>query len=237
MSKLTNIGLAAYALTHAKKGTKYVMGTSCRVLTKDRLESLIRINPGKWFTDKRIRAVRTWIGEVTTDCHGLIEGYCNDYDVDYVVEPGEGIYDTYADRAFSQATVKGPIRTIDKSMIGLCVRFSGHVGVYICNGLVVEARGFDFGTCITRLTDRPWTHWYQHSSVSYNPADSAPERDITNKSSLKDILWLQWRLGVVTDGIYGPKTAAAYKQFARSRGWNKPTGWYVGKNGIKALCK
>ena len=235
MKKLTNVGLAAYALTHAKKKTKYVMGTCCRVLTTAKLESLIKANPGNWFTQNRVKEVRTWIGEVTTDCHGLIEGYCNDYDSDFVVEQGEGTFDTYADGAYSQATVKGPIYTIDKSMIGLCVRFTGHVGVYIGNGLVAEARGFDHGTCITELSERQWTDWYQHPMVSYSPVDSMPVKDITKNSSLKDILWLQWRLGVVTDGEYGPKTAAAYLEFARKRKWTKVSGNYVGMNGRKAL--
>jgi cell wall-associated NlpC family hydrolase len=236
MSKLTNVGLVAYALAHARIGTRYVLGTNCRVLTKERLESLIKTNPSNWFTDKRVRVVRTWVGSVTTDCHGLIEGYCNDDDLDYTVEQFEGSYDTYADGAFNQATIKGEISTMDKSMIGLCVRFKGHVGVYIGNGLVAEARGFDYGVCITKLEERQWTHLYKHNSISYDPADSVPTSDITPTSRVTDILWLQWRVGEVTDGKYGPDTAEAYRNFTRYKGWQQPTGWYVGKNGIKALC-
>lgn len=62
-----------------------------------------------------------------------------------------------------------------------------------------------------------------------------PVKDITKNSSLEDVLWLQWRLGVVTDGEYGSKTVAAYLEFASKRKWTKVSGTYVGKNGRKAL--
>lgn len=237
MAKLTNVGLVAYAISHVRLGTKYVMGTNCRVLTKNKLEILIKVNPAGWFTSDKVKKVRKWIGLVTSDCHGLVEGYCNDYDFDYVVEQGEGIYDSYANGAFNQARLKGPIKTMDKSIIGQCVRFPGHVGVYIGDGKVVEARGFKYGVCVTRLGARPWTHWYQHPVVSRELNDNTPIKDITPKSTLEDIVWLQWRLGVTIDGVYGPKTAKAYRKFARSKGWKKPSGWYVGKNGMKALVE
>lgn len=35
---------------------------------------------------------------------------------------------------------------------------SGHVGLYIGDNKVIEARGIDYGVCITNLGDQPWKH-------------------------------------------------------------------------------
>lgn len=35
---------------------------------------------------------------------------------------------------------------------------SGHVGIYIGDGKVIEARGINYGVQITNLTDQPWKH-------------------------------------------------------------------------------
>lgn len=234
-----NIGLACYALNMV--GKHYVLGTNCRVLTNDTYNNLMKSKSQavqKWLArENRKAVVKSWIGQVVTDCHGLIEGYLNDDNENGVVERGEGTFDTYADDMFNQAKEKGNIKTIDKYMPGICVRYKGHVGVYIGNGKVVEARGFDHGVCVTKLTNRPWTHWYKHPLISYDPKVSMPAHDIIKTSPFEDIIWLQWRVGAIADGQYGPKTAQAYKAFANFRGWNNVTGYYVGKNGRKALCK
>jgi cell wall-associated NlpC family hydrolase len=209
MNNKTNQGLVDYALKQV--GIKYVMGTNCRVLTASRLQSLINTNPANWFTADRIKECNKWIGQVTTDCHGLIEGYIDDINLNGVVEAGEGNYDTTADSAFNKAAVKGVISTIDKDFAGLCVRYAGHVGVYIGDGKVVEARGFSYGVCITNLKDRPWTHWYEHPEINY----------IKTKRILllttpymrgDDVKKLQQLIGVNADGIYGPATDKKVKE-------------------------
>lgn len=45
----------------------------------------------------------------------------------------------------------------------------GHVGVYIGNGKVVEARGHDYGVVETNLVDRGWTQWGKCPYIEYNP--------------------------------------------------------------------
>ena len=199
----TNQGLVDYAKKQV--GIPYVMGTNCRILTSSRLQSLINTNPLKWFTKVRIEECKKWIGQVTADCHGLIEGYLNDTDQDGVVESGEGTYDTSADNAYNKATIKGAISTIDKSIIGLCVRYKGHVGVYIGNDQVVEARGFNYGVCITNLSARPWTHWYEHPDIEYKKAKRVLKLTSPRMKG-EDVKELQRLIGVDDDGVYGPDT-------------------------------
>jgi hypothetical protein len=39
--------------------------------------------------------------------------------------------------------------------------------VYIGKGDVVEARGFNFGIVVTKLSSRPWTHWLEVPWIDY----------------------------------------------------------------------
>lgn len=142
----------------SKLGVPYVMGTNGKIMTNAMLDDLIKRNPSKWFTEKRKQAVRSWIGRETTDCHGLIEWYIRDVH--------KKNYDTSADAAYQSALEKGSIKTMPE-IVGLCVRYPGHVGVYAGSGKVIEARGFDYGVCITDLSKRPWTHWYKHPMIDY----------------------------------------------------------------------
>ena len=43
----------------------------------------------------------------------------------------------------------------------------GHVGVYIGNGDVIEARGTAYGVVKTRLSNRSWTYWYKSLWITY----------------------------------------------------------------------
>ena len=50
---------------------------------------------------------------------------------------------------------------------GLAVWKSGHIGVYIGNGEVVEAMGTKYGVVKTKLAGRGWSAWLQIPYISY----------------------------------------------------------------------
>lgn len=81
-------------------------------------------------------------------------------------------YDKYqgtwmsADGAFSIAAEKGHINTMP-DIPGICVRYPGHIGIYIGGGDVIEARGTKYGVVKTKLKDRPWTHWLKYPGIEY----------------------------------------------------------------------
>ncbi len=241
--KNSNADLVRFCI--GKVGMPYVMGTNGRVLAKATLDDLVRRNPGKWFTPSRVPVVRSWIGKRTTDCHGLIEWFMAE------LAGGKWTYDVTADGAFHTATVKGSIGSIPE-LPGVCVRYKGHVGVYIGGGYVVEARGFDYGVCITSLKSRPWTHWYKHPRIKYTQtALPAPSPQKASKTTDRySVVWLQLALnrqlaaGYITgtaltvDGVYGTKTAQAAGAYWRKKGWTRENEiWGVGKNTLKALGK
>lgn len=241
--KNSNVDLVRFCI--GKVGVPYVMGTNGRVLAKATLDDLIRRNPGNWFTPSRVPVVRSLVGKRTTDCHGLIEWFIAE------LAGGKWTYDVTADGAFHTATVKGSIGSIPE-LPGVCVRYKGHVGVYIGGGYVVEARGFDYGVCITALKKRPWTHWYKHPKIQYTgTALPAPSPQKASKTTDRySVVWLQLALnrqlaaGYITgtaltvDGVYGTKTAQAAGAYWRKKGWTRENEiWGVGKNTLKALGK
>ena len=236
-----NAELARFCIE--KIGVPYVMGTNGKKLTKSMYNDLVKRNPSKWFTLARRLKVTQWIGKQTTDCHGIIEWF--------VREQSGAAYDTTANGAFLAATEKGDIKTIPE-LLGVCVRFDGHVGVYIGGGYVVEARGFDYGTCLTKLSARPWTHWYKHPRIKYTQtALPAPEPAKVGKATSRySVVWLQLALNrqlaagyiqgtaLTVDGVYGAKTARVVAEYWRKKNWSKETEvWSVGKNTVKALQK
>lgn len=236
-----NAGLAKFCIE--KVGVPYVMGTNGKVFTQSMYNDLTKRNPGNWFTAARLPKVRALIGKQTTDCHGLVEWF--------VREQSGAAYDTTADAAYNAAAVKGAIGTIPE-LPGVCVRYAGHVGVYIGGGYVVEARGFDYGVCLTKLSARPWTHWYKHPRIEYTKtALPAPEPAKVGKTTSRySVVWLQLALNrqiergyikgaaLTIDGMYGNKSAQAVGAYWQRKGWTeKSEVWSVGKNTVTAMQK
>ena len=232
-----------------KIGVPYIMGTNGKVFSQPIYNDLTRRNPGGWFTVKRLPRVKAQIGKRTTDCHGLIEWFLAE------LAGGKWSYDTTADGAFTAAQVKGAIGSIPE-LPGVCVRCPGHVGVYIGGGYVVEARGFDYGVCITALKGRPLTHWYKHPKIKYSKATlPLPSPAKVGKTTDKySIVWFQLALNrqlagntagrnvrpelLTVDGVYGSKTAKAAAAYWQRKGWSKKAEvWCIGANTVKALAR
>ena len=53
----------------------------------------------------------------------------------------------------------------------------GHIGVYIGNGKVVEARGIDYGTVISDVSRRNFTHVIKLRDIDYGAKATAPKKD------------------------------------------------------------
>lgn len=100
---------------------------------------------------------------------GVLESIGNDntFKRGYAVN---GCPDKSANGMFSYAKTSGkkwgPIASIPE-VPGLAVRYDGHVGYYIGNGEVIEARGFNYGIVKTKLAGRKWSHWYEFPGINY----------------------------------------------------------------------
>ena len=159
--------LVAYAIHAWESGWGYVWGTFGQTLTESLLESKIRQYPdGVGSYEDVIRS--KWLGGRTADCIGLIKGYgWLDTDSMTIRYGTNGMPDIGADAMYRNASVKGTIGTIPETP-GLAVWKSGHIGVYIGNGEVIEAMGTHYGVVKTQLADRNWTAWLEIPYIQYD---------------------------------------------------------------------
>lgn len=50
---------------------------------------------------------------------------------------------------------------------GLGLYQPGHVGVYVGNGMAVDARSSDYGICYESVYSKDWTMWFKHETIAY----------------------------------------------------------------------
>ena len=158
--------LVIYVTNAWNSGWGYVWGTYGQMLTPELLQyKLTQYPEGVGEYAAFIRA--NWLGKRTADCVGLIKGYgwlsTDTMTIDYGTH---GMPDIGANEMFYNATRRGGIETMPDTP-GLAVWKSGHIGVYIGNGEVIEAMGTKYGVVKTQLEGRGWTHWLEVPGIEY----------------------------------------------------------------------
>lgn len=226
MPILTGKGLAEFGKAHAAVNTPYVYGAkiSDGVLTQTKVNWLARNYP-KVFTMSYLKKIASkhLVGKICVDCSGLIAGYTNKV--------------LGSAQLYSTAYARLPISQWQKFAIGTVLYKSGHVGIYLGDGLVAEAKGIDYGTVISNIVKTKWTHGLTFSYISYNINTPIASSDITYKGTnpykeptteLKrgitrneGVRWLQWELveagyDIAIDGSFGIATENALKKFQSS---------------------
>ena len=109
-----------------------------------------------------------------------------------------------------------------------------HVGVYLGNGTVADARGHAYGVKHQPVTDYPWTHYAIPEEIAAEAqldTDSHPVYGETARKTLRmgsrgtDVVYLQQLLNagrygaeIDEDGIFGADTLAVVKYFQEYHG-------------------
>lgn len=243
----TGEGLALFAEKAADAKTPYIYATFGQILTERKLAEVRKLYPERLSEARYQKARNQYIGKRTTDCYGLVKWYkWTGGDAENPSLNDNPIYnakeDCNANTAYERAKVKGPISTIPERR-GICVRYPGHVGVYLGNGKVSEARGFDPGTTITNLKERKWTHWFEEDGIKYEKdpepqpqpqpggdkcmieikvlrkgsKDSGKENSVKSLQSLLNTYGYKDQNGnrLEVDGSFGGKTDYAVKAFQK----------------------
>jgi len=224
---LTGKDLAAFVLS--KIGTPYVYGAKGYngPFTVKLLTWLIA-NYKSIFTTSYIAKAKKFIGRVCCDCSGLISWYT-------LCVLGSA-------QLFQKAYTRLPIANIKDFAIGTVLWKSGHVGVYVGmeNGvpMCVEAKGINYGTIKSKVSDTKWQYGLTFSWISYvydvsvagtwkgtNPYREPAElleyvsakRNVINE----DVKWLQWELveagyKLDIDGKFGTNTKKALGAYQQS---------------------
>ena len=142
-----------------------------------------------------------------------------------------GCPDKGANGMYTYAKVKGAIDTLPE-IPGLILYKSGHVGVYIGDGWLVEAKGFASGVVKSRVSDCKFTHWFQQPGLAYDGNVEIPpareyalgERTLRESMEGADVKLLQEKLKALgydpgaVDGKYGSGTVTAVTAMQRANG-------------------
>jgi len=173
-----NMDLAQWAIAAEKAGWGYVWGTYGPILTRSLFEMKLEQYPEdvggyeEYISDN-------YIGKRTADCVGLIKGYSwYDPQTESFGYAVNGMPDLSANQIYEYATEKGSIDTIP-DIPGLLVWMDGHVGIYIGNGEVIEARGTYYGVVRTQLRNRNWQAWAKVSGITYLEESEEPTEEST----------------------------------------------------------
>lgn len=186
--KYTNLHFVEFL--KAMVGQPYWYGTCVYKCSTSTLNSKTKQYPSH-YGSSRTSTYKSHISKkmVSADCVGLGKGYNWTYGGEGVIESigtdktfkskyGNNCPDKSANGMFTYAKSKGlkwgKISTIPE-VPGLAVRYDGHVGFYIGNGYVIEARGFNYGIVKTKLAGRKWDHWYEFPGIKYVSGEYKPE--------------------------------------------------------------
>jgi len=170
MSNKTAAGLVEYC--RLQLGKPYWYGTFGQRPTEALLVRKSQQWPAFWGHGRVERARREHIGRYDRvhDCSGMIKGYLWS-DTPACPPRYNAAQDLSANMFRSRSNVQ-PIASMP-DIPGLGVFFNGHVGIYIGNGQVIEARGAEHGVVQTALRNRPWTTWGRLPWIDYGTQQSA----------------------------------------------------------------
>lgn len=184
----TNLGLVEWCKKYL--GHPYWYGTFGQVGTETLLQQKAKQYPSH-YGHSRMSKYRSQIGRQVFDCVGLIKGYIWD-------DNGKIKYNLNQDKSangmLAACKEKGKINTIP-DIPGVLVFMPGHVGVYIGNGEVIEARGFAYGVVKTKLSGRGWKNWGKCPYIDYVKKEKLnPKKEVEKPvgSVFKDVDDNRW---------------------------------------------
>lgn len=129
-------------------------------------EKLLRsksIQYPKYYTDDDFMSQ---YGARVHDCVGLIKGYLWS-DTPTATPVYNVLQDKNVSGMLKNCDENGHISTMPETKGVLVFIGTSHVGIYIGNGKVIEARGHEYGVVETDLDERNWTHWGMLNWIEY----------------------------------------------------------------------
>ena len=173
-------------------------------------------------------------GQRVHDCVGIIKGYHWSETPDGKPKyKANGFPDTSANGLYNYCKKKGTNMRLMPDVPGVLVFLPGHVGVYIGNGYVVEARGHAYGVVKTKLSGRGWKKWAYDPDLEYDTVPGTGEDVTTETPTLckgdknehvkrMQTLLQKWSSTALpkygTDGDFGSETLKWVKAFQKAAG-------------------
>ena len=222
--------LADWAERALEAGAKYWYGTCWYEADEDLLARKLRQYPSH-YGNGRLSTYRRHIADkrMVCDCVGLIKGFfwtangtaANRYQANNCPDRSANGMFSLCDEVFSIADMP------DEP--GLVVWMNGHIGIYVGNGEVIEARGYKYGVVRTRLKDRGWKKAGRlpATMLSYE-GGVFPDYPLLRKGSMGEAvermqaLLIIWNVNALpeygVDGEFGSETRRWVKKFQQAMG-------------------
>lgn len=160
-------------------------------------------------------ACSKWFGHYVCDCSGLITYICRKL-------LGKNYPDRTANDIKEHFQKSGLIKDIPE-IAGLAVWKSGHIGIYIGQGLVVEAKGTNYGVIVSKLSDTNWKKYGYIEGITY-PDECEINLPLLRKGSdggavrtLQTLLQEYFTTDIDVDGKFGSRTQGVVKRFQEYR--------------------
>lgn len=197
---ISNYQLVSFCELALHKPTLYMWGTYGKPITRSLLTSKAKQYPKNYSEARKAYLTKHMDGKTLgCDCAGLIKwALWTDCDIN---KPPK--YNSATDRGsaglYAAAKEKGKISTMPE-IPGLIVYKSGHVGVYIGGGKVIEctlgSRGD--GVVETDISAVKWTHWLKIPELTYiTPPTGKPKISITKKMNIWQKLGILFKKGAI----------------------------------------
>ena len=212
---------------------------------QDKLEALMVSRYGEKWKDSDAakdddyymgaRYGRKWVGYRVADCSGLFR-WAIELLGGKIAHGSNSIYDRYCS---SKGKLTAENRKTLKPGTAVFVykketKKRTHIGLYIGDGVVIEAASTQKGVIKSKITDSKWTYWGELKMVDYSgenlgfPETPGWRPTIRRGSKGDEVTELQtmlWRLGYDLgpcgiDGDFGKATKAALEAFQKDHGLN-----------------
>lgn len=233
---LDNRQLVAWCEKALAAGAKYWYGTCWYPAAEDLLKRKAKQYPSH-YTSSRMSTYRKHIAadKMVCDCVGLIKGF-------FWTSNGT-TSNKYKANNCPDTSANGMINICDETWTidkmpdepGLVVWMSGHIGVYVGNGDVIEARGYKYGVVKTKLKGRGWKKAGRlpETMMAYADKHDAPEAKPAETPLLKrgaigeavermQTILMSWNPKALpewgADGEFGSETLKWVKKFQQSFG-------------------
>lgn len=224
----TNTGLVEYAL--AQVGKPYWWGTYGKAASKSYYNAKKKQYPNyyKWAYDSSVEGVKVH------DCIGLIKGYlwCDSpTDTSPKYKSSE---DMSANGMRRRCKVKGSIAAMP-DVPGLLVFSSGHIGVYVGGGMVVDARGYSKGVVHKPLSNHKWEEWGMCPLLEYDREVVSNSTATQEQTSKKEGATVNITFRVLQKGAKG-KQVKAMQHLLMANGCDLPKYGADGSFGNETLA-
>ena len=168
-------------------------------------------------------------GKKVHDCCGLVKAanMCDTVNAD---PEYDSKFDLNPKMYWDNARVKGDDMAKFPKIEGYLVYNSNksHVGVYVGNDTVTEARGHAYGVVHSSINDKRWKFWSDDCNIEYEAPQPAPvkedevkysELEVCRKGSKGDaVRTIQANVHVFVDGVFGNDTEKSVKEFQKKKG-------------------